>query len=321
MADKKSDDRGASEVDEVFNDSFDTAAGIGEKADISEADDPNKVPAGSEQPPVVEDKAPEKPEEKPPEQPAQQPGESDEKYEQRYKTLQGIHRKDKEIWEAKQAELLAQIEELKKPEKPAQEKPTAVSQDLYDSLTDEEKAALKEYDEDFDVVSKMEGKKRDIALNKLRAEIDAFKKDVLERLTPTATYVQERVEKEAEVEKEEHFGSIRKAHPDFEKYRDEGAIAEWIKTKPKYLQVGMMHAYTQGEAEDVIDLIATFKRENNITPSEPELDNVVQMDKKKAEKKQAMTAVTTKRGAVNASMSVASDYDGSWDEAISKQGG
>jgi len=316
------DDRGVSGINE-FDDAFDKAAETGEKAELSPADDPKNVPAGEEKPV-------ETPAEPPPEEPAkpaetppadQQPGESDEKYEQRYKTLQGIHRKDKELWEAEKAQLLTQVEELKKPvEKPPEKPETTDLGNLYDSLSEEDKAALKDYDEEFDTVSKMEGKKRDAAFKALEKKFDAFKAELVAQIAPATALVQEtKVVQEKKVE-EDHFSSIRKGHPDFEKYRDDGSILKWIEEKPKYLQKSMLETYSKGAAEDVVELIGDFKRENNIEPPE-ESSNVVQIDAKKAERKQAFTAVKTRRGAVNAGMSVATDFDGAFDEALNKQGG
>jgi ectoine hydroxylase-related dioxygenase (phytanoyl-CoA dioxygenase family) len=66
-------------------------------------------------------------------------------------------------------------------------------------------------------------------------------------------------------------------------------------------------------------MITDFKQEKQITISTPE--NVVRMNPKKAEKKQALTAVTSRRGAINLSHSLASDYESAWDEANAKLGG
>ena len=105
------DTTGTLETKDEFAEAFDVAQGIGDRADLTAADDPantkEEEPAAvipPETPPVTP------PVETPP--PAeQQPGETDEKYEQRYKTLQGIHKHDKEVWETERTTLLSQLEE------------------------------------------------------------------------------------------------------------------------------------------------------------------------------------------------------------------
>lgn len=116
VAEEKSED--------AYEGAFDEAAKIeGDKAEISEADDPNKVKTGEE----IEEKVVEKPIEKPVEKPvidaaAPKPGEDEETYKQRYLTLQGIVKHDKQNWEQEKTGLLSQVEEAKKPKTPEEKK-------------------------------------------------------------------------------------------------------------------------------------------------------------------------------------------------------
>jgi hypothetical protein len=302
---------------EAFKEAFDTAVAVGDAPDLSVTDDPAvepvvEVPVVEAPPvveiPVVESAAVEI------DRSVQQPGESDESFKQRWLTLQGIHRHDKEVWAAEKAELVAKLAIPEKKEEPKVD--AAVPASLYDSLTEEEKAALKEYDEEFDVVSKMEGKKREVELNKLRKEFQTWKDEVTAQLAPATALVQESQVEREKRENLSHFETIRKGHEDFEKYRDDGSILKWIEAKPKYLKDAMLNTYAKGAAEDVIELISDFKAESNIQPSTN--SNVVNINK--AERKQAMTAVTTRRGAVNPAMAVANDYEGAFDEALHKGG-
>jgi len=315
-----------------WDDAFKEAEAKGDKAELSPADDPRNVPAGPEvpPPPPVEEVPPEKPVEEipppppPPDPSLQKPGESDETYEQRWKTLQGIHKHDKEIWETEKNTMLADLKKAREatpeppPAKPAQPTPeeiVASAAALMDSLTTpEQKEALKEYEQDFDVVSRMEGIKREAALKKLRQEID-------EKLAEIDTKVSARLEpvlkKAAESDEEAHFDAIREAHGDYEKYVEDGSIVKWIETKPKYLQPALKQTYGQGSAEDAIDLINDFKRENNIEPPPPP-DNVIPISKKKTEKRQALAAVDTRRGAIAIQSAIKDDYEGAFDEALNK---
>lgn len=268
----------------------------------------------------------------------QQPGETIEQYKQRYSTLQGIHRKDKETWEHEKQELLAQIEAGRKvSEGSAGTSSTAVersaaAQAFVDSLTPEQQEQLKVYDEEFDTVSKMEGIKREVALGKLRKEIDGWKQEVMDQLKAQGAQLAPVVKMAEESEQEAHFNLIREGyvatdgtvipgHSDFETYRDNGAVLAWIGTYPDYLQAGLKRAYEKGTAEQVIDLFNRFKRENNIPLPQPASENVISMNQRKAARKQALTQVPTRRGAVQTGRVVADDYDGSWDEAAIKSGG
>jgi hypothetical protein len=316
-------DRGAAKATEqeepgmdVFDKEFDTAITEDAKADLTAADKPAVV---------VEEKPVEKKETL--EKPAQKPDEADETDTQRYKTLQGIHKHDKTAWETEKAALLSQLEEAKKPktveaEKPAEKKPVEDA----DLLTEDEKKQLADYEKDFETVTKMEGLKRKLEIARMQKVLDGFIEDVNKRLTEQGSKLTEQgsrlepVVRQAEITTTaEHFGAIKEAHPDFEKYRDDGSITKWIETQPKYLQPAMKETYESGTAEDVAQLISDFKKANNIqTEANSDSDKIVPINKKKNEKRQALAAVETRRGAVNGSQSIADDFESAFDEALDK---
>ena len=267
----------------------------------------------------------------------QQPDESEEKFEQRYKTLQGIHKHDKETWGEEKARLLTELEEAKKPKAP-EAMPSSTLEEkeqkkaFIDSLTDEQKEQLEEYDREFDLVSKMEGIKRSIELNKLRQEIEEWKSEVLSKLTEQETQFTEKLTPALtmaeEIEQKNHFNLIRtgyvlengtkvQGHDDFEKYRDDGSLLAWIESKPKYLQPALMSTYSNGAAIDVIDLITDFKRDNNIK-LDALSENIIPINATKEAKKQALSSVTSGRVSVNPSVADNSDYDSAWNDAIRK---
>jgi hypothetical protein len=355
MADKVETDRGAVETKvedpavletkDEFSEAFEEAGKVGEKADLSAADDPAKI---KEEPPVVVPPVVTPPVVETPSvvtSPAteQQPGETDEKYEQRYKTLQGIHKHDRETWETEKAKLLSDLEEAKKPKTPEKpipettEEKKIVADAFIDSLTEEQKEQLAVYEQDFDVVSKMEGIKRKVELGKLRKEMmdtfDIWKKEFVTKLTETETNLTSRIAPAVKLaedsDQEAHFSMIRDGyvredgtevlgHADFEKYRDDGSLMTWIESKPKYLQSALKEAYSKGAAVDVIDLLTDFKKESNIPLTPLPSAEVIPIDSKKAAKKQALTTVTTRRGAVNPSVAVVDDFEGAFDEALHK---
>jgi hypothetical protein len=350
MADKVETDRGAVEtkvedvvVPDEFGDAFEEAGKAGEKADLSAADDPAKM---KEEPPVVVPPVVTPPvvETPPLVTPEQQPGETDEKFEQRYKTLQGIHKHDRETWETEKVQLQTALEEAKKPKTPEVTPPTpaekAAADAFIDSLTEEQKEQLAAYEQDFDVVSKMEGIKRKVELGKLRKEmmdtLDTWKQEFVTKLTETETNLTSRIAPAVKLaedsDQEAHFNMIRDGyvredgtevpgHNDFAKYRDDGSLMTWIEAKPKYLQPALKEAYSKGAAVDVIDLITDFKKESNIPLTPLPSAEVIPIDSKRAAKKQALTTVTTRRGAVNPSVAVVDDFEGAFDEAVHKLGG
>lgn len=315
-------------VRDEFESAFDTAAGLGDNADLSAADDPKNI---KEEVVIQKAEEPAKPE-----TPAKQPEETEEKYEQRWKTLQGIHKHDKDAWESEKTQLLSQLEEAKKPKVPDAEpalKPTKeqekVADAFIDSLTDDQKKQLEEYEKDFDTVSKMEGLKRSLEMKKLRKEMDDWKadidkkqSDIDKKLTDQGSRLSPVVEKHQTDVAESHFNTIKTAHDDYETYRDDGSITTWIESKPKYLQPALKETYSNGTAEDVIDLISDFKKDNNIqTEASTDTSKVVNIDTKKAERKQALTSVETRRSAVNAGKALVDDFEGAFEEAVKKIGG
>lgn len=334
MTDQAPENRGVSEpkvedANEVFNIAFNEAEDAGDRPDISTADNPANVSNNPEK--VPEEPTP--PAEPLPEEtrssPAQTPDPA-ETAEQRYRTLQGILRHEKEQWEAEKAQLTSQIGAAKTPVAPA---PSATSTEaastFIESLTDEQKSQLEEYEQDFDVVSKMEGLKRSMELGKLRKEFDSWKAEIASQLSAQSTQLTPVIKDIAERERESHFSTIKSGytredgtsvpgHPDFETYRDDGSLLAWIESKPKYLRPALTEAYSQGSAQDVVDLFHDFKRDSNLTTTQTRATNVVAMNPATAIRKQALTTVNTRRGAVATGTAVADDYEGAFDEALNK---
>lgn len=63
---------------------------------------------------------------------------------------------------------------------------------------------------------------------------------------------------------QEHFDRIRRTHPDFEKYRDNGALKEWIQKQPHKSRLSLQKIYDKGDSDSVIALLTKFKKANNI---------------------------------------------------------
>jgi hypothetical protein len=333
-----------------FDNVFEEAAKAEDKADLSAADNPDNVKAGEDDDQnkkIVEDKKEDLPAKTEAEIAADAEAakaakvpekETPEQMEQKYKTLQGMHRHDKAVWDTEKTALLTQIEEAKKAKSPNKEekKKTAAeeaqeTQDFLDNLTAEEKEELDGYEKNFEFVSKMEGMKRTKSLAKVLARIDQLEAKVEERIAKTEAKVEPALKVAEENAREFHVKVIKEGydledgthipgHSDFEMYVKDGSIMKWIESKPNYLQGSLKRVAEKGSAQDVVDLLSDFKRENNIqhTVVTSEDATVVDLNQKRAEKKAALTVVKTRKGAVAASQNVADDYEGAFDEALNK---
>lgn len=248
-------------------------------------------------------------------------------YEQRWKSLNGILKSTNEKFDAEKSQLLSEMDALKKKvdelskakgDKDAADKSKVPEEDL----TDEQKKLLESYDAEFDTVSKMEGIKREKAIKalekKLVSELESRMASLQDQFQTKVKPIEDNINKS---EREAHFGAIRSAHEDFEKYRDDGSILKWIESKPAYLQGSMKQTYAKGKAADVIELITDYKRDNGLIKDNDSTSNVIDAERLKQErekKKQELTSVPTRRTAINSSRSVADDYDSAFDEATKR---
>lgn len=336
MADEISNDRGALETDD-FDKAFETAVATEETGnltgeEITAAATPTVV---AEENPAVEPVAAVVEAETPAVKAEPVAEEEEVKEEKRSKTIEGILKHERDVWKEEKAQLLKDLEEAKKPKTPEKPEPTAAevkaAEAFVDSLTDEQRAQLEQYEQDFDVVSKMEGIKRGVELAKLRKEMADWKAEIknefvqhrdqiTSKIAPVESYMEEN-------EQETHLGMIRNGyvledgtevsgHSDFEKFVNDGTLMAWIEAKPKYLQPALKETYEKGTAIDVIDMISDFKKENNLLTPEPVADNVIPIDQtKKAQKKQALAAVNSRPSAVAVAKVEINDFDSAFEQA------
>lgn len=327
-----------SQQDEVYTEAFNEAEGKEvnpPSPDISDADDPSKVkkdePPPIDEPPPVDDKKTETPPATPPVEPPP------ENYEQKWKSLNGIIKSKEQQFQTRESELLAEIEKLKTPPTPppADDKNKKVETDLDVeallknlNLNDEEKAMLKEYDEEFGLVSKVENLKLGKAIKSIygilnegfQKQLKEVKEEFQSQLKPATEFVEKTTKEREEDAVSNHFNSIETAHPDYKTYHENGKIVEWIQSKPAYLQKGMLEVCQSGTAEEVISLLDDFKKENNIPlTNNPPPDNIVEIDRAKKDRKAALTPPSSKRGAINTNLKASDDFEGAFDEATNKQ--
>jgi len=242
-------------------------------------------------------------------------GEEEETYKQRWKTLQGIVKRDKEEWGLEKSTLLQQVDDARTDALKQVDPEKKATKVFVDSLTDEQKEQLKEYDREFEVVSKMEGLKRETEFAKLRNDMKVWQDSALTRLEEQVAPV---IEKTDSFEEASHFSTLKESHADYEQYRDDGSLQKWIDSKPSYLRGALQETYDNGETPDVIDMISDFKTENDIMLEESETTpDADELEKKRLQKKNALKSVKTKKGAVNVTKVDADNYDDAFDEASS----
>jgi hypothetical protein len=68
-----------------------------------------------------------------------------------------------------------------------------------------------------------------------------------------------------------NIARIRKVHPDFEKYRDDGSLQLWINRQPTHLRESLLKTYKEGDADSLIALITLFKKDNSRPVAEASL--------------------------------------------------
>jgi hypothetical protein len=317
----------------IFADAFDVAEkgdGVPEgDAPVKSAADTGKETEGAKPAPAAKADEPSADTDPNKGQPVKSAKDDEETYKARWESLDGIVKARDKKYDEDTATLKKQIDDLtavvnvfsEKSKKDADK-----SKSTEDDLTDDQKKILDEYDKEFDTVSKMEGMKREKALSALEKKIKAelkteFDDEVKKIREEFSTKVDPITKSIQESDKVLHFSSIETAHPGYEKYRDDGSILKWIGTKPRYMQPALKSTYESGTAEDVIELLTDFKKENNLledNDKQPDDSNLIDLNKKKEEKKKNLTAVPLKNGSINLKQASKDDFEGAFDEAVKK---
>ena len=72
-----------------------------------------------------------------------------------------------------------------------------------------------------------------------------------------------------------HFNAIKSAISDFDKLVESGAVQDWIKTQPSYVQKAATEVLEQGTAGEVIELFSSYKASlpNAAAPSKQDLQS------------------------------------------------
>jgi len=228
-------------------------------------------PESEEQPEEEPEGEPEEPEE--PEEPPEEA--------QRRKSWEGRLRKREEELRAKEQELLA----LQQQEPPKQETPEIDEDDPeWMELVDE----LGE-----DLALKVRNQSKKVTQNALESEIDKVRQEMRQSIEPLT-------QQQQEAQARQHTQTILQAHPDAFDLVQRGEIQAWVEDQPRYLQPAYQQMVEQGSAEDVVDMLNTFKQSRGKAP----------------QRKAPSQAVRSRKGGrVRTAAAPKDDFDAAWDEA------
>jgi acyl-CoA-binding protein len=275
----------------------------------------------------VEKKVEEKVEHKAEEKPDHIPKQSYDEVAHKYATLQGMYnqlQKQVKDLEKKSVEPSPKKEEPKPPPLPDL---SDMFNHMYDDLDEITKKSLKQYDDEFDTHAKAEDIKRVHALKKVvKAVEERTQRKIEESLTEFAQAVQEylnpRLKKiEEAATGSVHYNAIKAAHPDFEKYRDDGSLKTWVDEQPSLLKSAYNKVYTGGSADEVIELYTLFKaakgaNNNEAKGKEEKGTGKEEVDQVKMRNLETIKGKTT--GVSIASAGGAVDFDAAFDEAMAR---
>ena len=163
-------------------------------------------------------------------------------------------------WEAFAREQAAMVESLKQ----------AKAEDAKTGGTEAQEAVMDEYAGDFpEVFNDLKGHIQSM----IDAGVKAKMGDLEAKLNGAIAPMQKAAQESAV---DAHFNAIRASISDFDSLVESGAVQDWIKTQPSYVQKPAMAVLEQGTASEVIELFSNYKASlpgAQSAPSKQELQN------------------------------------------------
>lgn len=277
----------------------------------AEGDEPGKAaepPAGKEG-----DDAPARAEDEPPKP------DDVERVKQELKTWQGRLKKAQE--EAEEAERRAQEAARKAAEGQVQgqgvrddgeggersggdeQRERAAAKDrIESSLSDEEKAELSTFAEDYpDVYRNVER-----IAKSLVGDVDSRIRQAVDRLK--SEEVEPAVQQLRQSEAQQHFAQIERKHEDWQQFVDDGSLQEWIESQPYKEAKELMDIYERGSAAKVVKLLDQFKESRSQRSGQRQPSQ----DQKRQQQLQASANVRPRSGGPPRASSK-DDWDAGWD--------
>jgi len=176
---------------------------------------------------------------------------------------------------------IAQLEQERADLQTARDEKAAAGKD-----TSAEDEALKAFDEDYPTISQSVDTKIDRRLSARDAELAALKSELSE-LKAALQPIHEKARVSAE---EAHFAAIAAAHEDAQDLIESGKLDAWVKQLPAYIRPAAISVMEKGTAQDVIDLMADYKRAH---PQAGQKVSAAEKARQAVEKAKARTSVPT----------------------------
>lgn len=185
----------------------------------------------------------------------------------------------------------------------------AALEDPYAGLSEEEKTLLQSYQSEWEDNHKAEAILRRMDIQKAFKE---FSDHLAKQIEPLyAAYTELAVEKQRQ--------AIQKAHPDFSDQLADN-VEVWIETLPAGLKKAYTEVAASGTAEDVIELISTYKKAKGHVPQASVGTSSSHSSSSKplpdaARKMSALSPVASTRTVPSASADE-NDFDAAWADAV-----
>ena len=130
-----------------------------------------------------------------------------------------------------------------------------------DFLTEQDKAAIKLMDTEW---SEVAGPVHALINAHVKAALAAQEKQVLAQVQQRLAPIEQVT---AQSQEALYWSTIQASHPDFRE--SAAALPEWIEKQPKLVQPALRAAYDRGTAEQVIELLDTYKQAIGTTGAAP----------------------------------------------------
>ena len=130
-----------------------------------------------------------------------------------------------------------------------------------DFLTEQDKAAIKLMDTEW---SEVAGPVHALINAHVKAALAAQEKQVLAQVQQRLAPIEQVT---AQSQEALYWSTIQASHPDFREAA--AALPEWIEKQPKLVQPALRAAYDRGTAEQVIELLDTYKQAIGTTGAAP----------------------------------------------------
>ena len=160
------------------------------------------------------------------------------------------------------AQAIAEEQERRQREaQAAQEQQPEKEVSYEDFLTEQDKAAIKLMDTEW---SEVAGPVHALINAHVKAALAAQEKQVLAQVQQRLAPIEQVT---AQSQEALYWSTIQASHPDFREAA--AAIPEWIEKQPKLVQPALRAAYDRGTAEQVIELLDTYKQAIGTTGAAP----------------------------------------------------